>query len=357
MNSYSISGIQQIGIGVSSLDESWSCYRTLFGVDCRIFEDSAVAELMLPHTGGEARERHAVLAVNLQGGGGFEVWQYTGGKPQPPSFTLSPGDIGIYACKIKVKDIDSATSYIGSKGGTILSGPSGGPDGAPVSYIADPFGNIFQLRVSDSWLLNEKRETGGVYGAVIGVSDIDNAVKFYGDILGYDNIIYDQRGRFSDLAPLPGGGSLLRRVLLAKSQPSSGAFSPLFGPSEVELIRSEEREPEKIFGGRYWGDLGFMHLCFDVSGMDALRSRCSVMGFPFSVDSSDSRKGTSFDMGEAAGHFAYISDPDGTLIEFVETHKIPVIKRLGWYLDLRKRGRDKPLPLYFFRAMRFSKVR
>jgi len=43
-----------------------------------------------------------------------------------------------------------------------------------------------------------------------------------------------------------------------------------------------------------------------------------------------------FDMGEAAGRFSYIEDPDGTLIEFVETHKIPIFKKLGWYLHLEK---------------------
>ena len=39
-----------------------------------------------------------------------------------------------------------------------------------------------------------------------------------------------------------------------------------------------------------------------------------------------------------AGGFVYIEVPDGTLIEFVETHKIPVMKKLGWYLNLRKRN-------------------
>ena len=33
----------------------------------------------------------------------------------------------------------------------------------------------------------------------------------------------------------------------------------------------------------------------------------------------------SFTMGDAGGHFTYIEDPDGYLIEFVETHKIPII--------------------------------
>ena len=45
----------------------------------------------------------------------------------------------------------------------------------------------------------------------------------------------------------------------------------------------------------------------------------------------------SFDMGEAAGRFSYIEDPYGTLIEFVETHKVPIIKKIGWYINLKKR--------------------
>ena len=36
-----------------------------------------------------------------------------------------------------------------------------------------------------------------------------------------------------------------------------------------------------------------------------------------------------------------LKTPDGTLIEFVETHKVPVLKKLGWYLDLRKRDPKK----------------
>lgn len=55
--------------------------------------------------------------------------------------------------------------------------------------------------------------------------------------------------------------------------------------------------------------------------MDALKQECEDAGFPFTVDSADS-----FDMGEAAGRFTYIDDPDGTWIEFVETHKVPIAK-------------------------------
>ena len=44
-------------------------------------------------------------------------------------------------------------------------------------------------------------------------------------------------------------------------------------------------------------------------------------------------------MGEASGRFTYIEDPDGTLIEFVETHKVPVVARIGLYIDMNKRDK------------------
>jgi hypothetical protein len=63
-------------------------------------------------------------------------------------------------------------------------------------------------------------------------------------------------------------------------------------------------------------------------------------------------------MGEAAGYFSYIEDPDGTLIEFVETHKIPLLKKLGWYLDLRKRSNpEKPLPRLLLKALGLGRVK
>ena len=43
-------------------------------------------------------------------------------------------------------------------------------------------------------------------------------------------------------------------------------------------------------------------------------------------------------------HFSYIEDPDGTLIEFVETHKLPIIEKLGWYMKLKGRDPKKSLP-------------
>src|SRR5690554_4954685 len=96
-----ICGIQQIGIGVKNIYEAWKWYIEAFGVDVRIFEDNTVAELMLPYTGGKPRKRHAALAMNLDGGGGFEIWQYSERTPEPPSQTPQIGDLGIFSAKVR----------------------------------------------------------------------------------------------------------------------------------------------------------------------------------------------------------------------------------------------------------------
>jgi hypothetical protein len=125
------------------------------------------------------------------------------------------------------------------------------------------------------------------------------------------------------------------------------------GDSTIELVQSLERQDcKKIFENRFWGDWGFIHLCFDIQGMNALKAECEAKGFPFTVDSSDT-----FDMGEAGGRFSYVEDPDGTLIEFVETHKVPILKKIGWYIHLKNRKPGKSLPRIILKLMGLNRYK
>lgn len=355
MNNIVISGIQQLGIGVSNVAEAWKWYRKYLGMDIKVFEESATAALMLPYTGGVPQKRHAVLALNMSGGGGFEIWQYTERVPQPPKFTPSLGDLGIFAAKIKARDVHKTHAWFASEK-LKVSEVVTDPEGRAHFFVTDPYNNIFQVIESDNWYANEKKNTGSVYGAIIGVTDIEKSIKVYSDILGYDKVVSDTTGKFADFSTLHGGESSFRRVILKNSKPRLGAFAKLFGNSEIELVQVEGRVPRKIFENRFWGDLGFIHLCYDIQGMEALKAECAKLGSPFTVDSSSSL-GNSFDMGEAAGHFSYIEDPDGTLIEFVETHKVPILKKFGWYLNLRKRNPEKNLPDFIIKMLGIGKVK
>ena len=48
---------------------------------------------------------------------------------------------------------------------------------------------------------------------------------------------------------------------------------------------------------------------------------------------------------------------DGTLIEMIEVYKIPIIEKLGLYLNVEKRPATQPLPNWMLKAMKFSRVK
>ena len=50
-------------------------------------------------------------------------------------------------------------------------------------------------------------------------------------------------------------------------------------------------------------------------------------------------------------------DPDGTWIEFVETHKVPILKKIGWYIHLKKRKPGKALPRFVLKMMGLNRVK
>lgn len=343
---YLICGIQQLGIGVTNVESAWGWFRTHFGMDVPVFGDEAEAPLMTRYTGGRVHSRNAVLALNLAGGAGFEIWQFTSRKSEAPSFSPTLGDTGIYAGRMKSPNVDDAYAFLAQAGATVTGEPEADPAGERGFFVNDPAGNVFHIVEGREWFSDPKGVTGGVSGALLGSSDIDALLPLFAEVLGYDRIVYDHSGRFEDFSRLPGGDRRMRRVRVTHSKPRLGPFSELIGRSSIEFVQLLDATPRKIFADRFWGDLGFIHLCFDVRGMNDLAAACATAGFPFTVDSAET-----FDMGEAGGRFSYVEDKDGTLFEFVETHKVPIAKRLGLSLDLAKRPDQKSLPRWMIRAL------
>jgi len=344
-----ITGIQQVGIGVSDIDSCWKWYRNAFKTDVPVFDDVAEAALMTKYTGDSVQTRRAVLALNMNGGGGFEIWQFKSRTPEHCSFDHNLGDLGINAVKIKCRDVEETFNRLNSCDDISVTKPTVSPNGELTFFVTDHHGNQFHMVRGDSWFKEQNGvDCGGVCGAIIGVSDIDAVLPLYRKAFGFHETVFDESGTFDGLQP----GESFRRVLLRKPQKDEGAFSRLFGHIDIELIQTLDRTPQKIYQDRFWGDPGFIHICFDVNDMDALQKRCENLGYSFTVDSA-----STFDMGEAAGRFSYIEDPDGTLIEFVQAHKLPVMKKFGWYINLKKRKHQKPLPNWILNCMSFSRVK
>jgi len=342
-----INGIQQIGIGVLEAKTVFNWYRKNLGFDILVFEDTAIASLMTQYTANNAEERYAMLSLNMNGGGGLEIWQFKNRTPEPPARSVQLGDLGINAMKVRSRDIEATYVHLKMQRLEFVTEIFEGRH----FFFKDPWNNWVQV-VSDNYTFSKSKcISGGISGAFIGVSDMEASLDFYQKVLGYNLIVNDNEGIFPDLLGLPGGGSTFRRVLLKHDERDTGGFGQLYGPSQIELFQTLDRTPSLIYKDRLWGDLGFIHLCFDVNGMDAIRYTAENFGVPFTVDSAKS-----FDMGNAAGRFGYIEDPDGTLIELVETHKVPILKKLGINIDLKNRNPRKPLPKWMVSIMRVHRV-
>lgn len=350
-NEITLNGIQQIGIGVQNANRVFNWYRRNIGFNLLVFKDEATASLMTKYTGGKAWNRKALLSLNLAGGGGLEIWQYTNRKPIPPIESINLGDLGINILKLKSKNITSVHKKLQTLNLDLLS-PISTFENQEHFFFKDPWDNLVQIVTCNTSFTESNKDCGGVLGVTLGVSDIDTSITFYKSLLGFDTVVYDKNNTFEDFSFIDNQENNYRRTLLRRSETKVGGFGTLLGPCEIELIQKKNATPKKIYANRYWGDLGYIHLCFDVSGMKALGEKAKKLNHPFTVDSS-----SSFEMGEAAGHFSYIEDPDGTLLEFVETHKVPIIKKLGLFINLKKRNHHKPLPNWLIKLMRVHRVK
>jgi hypothetical protein len=148
MENYIISGVQQIGIGVENFSEAWKHYIDVFNMDVRILEDDTVAELMLPYTGHSPQKRHACIAINMQGGGGFEIWQYSNRKPQTIDFDIHLGDFGVLVAKIKSRNVLKSFDEFSTKDDIqILGGLNKSIEVTKLFFVKDNSGsdsNIYQ---------------------------------------------------------------------------------------------------------------------------------------------------------------------------------------------------------------------
>lgn len=344
-----IYGIQQVGIGVENIEDTFKWYAEVLGANVSLFDDSNTSTHMMRYMGGKPHKKRAILALNLHGGGGYEFWQYMDRKPEKPHQEFKIGDLGINMIFVKSRNVGQTYTRLKEKGENILeNGIRLDLDLERCLHLKDPAGNILKIKECNTLFADEggRIAIGGICGCTIGVRNIDESLPLYTDILGYNKVLYDVSKDFFDLHELPGGQERFRRVLLGHEPNRQGGFGKFLGASQIELIQKLESKPKKIYANRFWGDIGFMHLSFDIQKMDALIDECSKKGYPFTVLSP-----MTYRMGNNDARWGYIEDNDGTIIGFIETHKIPLIKKLGLNIDMTKRDPKKPIPKWMIKAL------
>ena len=350
---YTIQGIQHLGVGVPNHEKAWKWYRKFFGLDIPLFNDEAEAPLMTIYTEGDVISKRAAMVLNIKGGCAMEIVCPSTFKATHAKVDHQLGDLGIDIGFVKTPNVFNAYQFFKENGANVISEIEKMPNGWDTFYIKDLNDLVYQIIPANDFYTSHNHVTGGTAGCSVGVSNMDKAISFYG-LLGYDEVIFDQKGVFEDWKNIPGGSGEFRRVLVSQKNPSGGGFSKLAGKSFIQLVEDlSERKPLKIYADRLWGDTGFVHLGFDVRNMEALGKALQKAGHGFTCDTKDV-----LSMGESTKvHCTYCEDPDGTLIEMIEVYKIPIIEKLGIYLNVEKRKPSQPLPDLMLKALKFTRIK
>ena len=146
-----IYGIQQIGIGVKDAAAGFKWYGTILKADICVFDDNNEATYMAKYMGGKPRKKRAILAMNLNGGSGYEIWQHTEHISRKPNNEVQIGDLGINIMKIKSNNIKKSYNRLKGENVNILTEIIKNTDGSKAFFIKDPFDNIlFGVRLFTS---------------------------------------------------------------------------------------------------------------------------------------------------------------------------------------------------------------
>ncbi len=183
-----------------------------------------------------------LLLVNR--GGGLPLFVKQSFSSQEFWFNdLVVGDLGVLAFKLGVADLQKVYLSFKTQKLPVFSKVLADHENNQLFWVKDPFANNFVLAQKDkSQFFDPHANIGGIYGLLIGVNDLDQAVEFY-SALGYDLVTY--LDYFDDLKPLFASDFKVRRAILQLKE-RSHLFSKFTGTTELDLVEVKSFKNPKI---------------------------------------------------------------------------------------------------------------
>jgi len=309
--------LQHIGLGVANAANSYSFYRKCLGFNLKLADFNGSSPEMEPIIGELARMR-IIMGLSSQGRGLVELVEHCSSQPRPLS--LQWGDIGFLASGYRAANLTVAARQLENMGIRMVSpildlNLKDGRKWQSV-FTKDPDGNLVEL-VDTNPTKPRKPAIGGLAQVTIGVRDLGEAIKFYRDIVGFDEVLLENEWSSPAGAPF---NQKQRQALLGKKRSLKSPFVPFDG-GRIRLVQALDYKGKDVFQGRRWGDLGQMECCFQVDDIRAtiaelIDKKVDIFHPP-----------TFMNMGSGScGYFSYIKDPDGNLVEFVEVSRIAWMK-------------------------------
>ena len=311
-----ITALQHIGLGVHDAAASYEFYRKFAGFKIKVADYLDYSSQMEPIIGDLVKMR-IIMAIPSQGKGIIELVQHISTSPCPG--TTRWGDTGFLASGYRTSNLAAALKYLDAEGIELkvrsYSMKLNNGMKWESAFLYDPDGNCVELIDTDPGNTNNFG-SGGLIQVTIGVSDMEKSLQFYKDILGYSQVLLDTSGHDAGMEPLLENGMQQRQVILARKTSLKSPFATV-GGGTIRLVQVIDFSGKNPFEGRRWGDIGQMEACFEVDDIKAAVEELKAMNMVVY------HPPTFMDMGSGShGSFAYIKDPDGSLIEFVEVNRV-----------------------------------
>lgn len=320
-----INGIQHIGIGVKDRERAFDFYSNALGFSVPISKHTGSCNGMIPIL-GKNEYRNVVISLNPFGGGLVEIFQYTSKAPVPIPKRVDFSYNGYLFYGLITRNIEKSLNIVINHGGEVITQPTSftpmkNYNWRTVVYKDRDgiYGILLEYPKRSIGYGNGHARVSGIEYVAVGVSDLKRSTEFYSQVLNYNQIIYEYEGECPEWDEIFGKGRKIKRVLLRRSRKAQGVFRHFLRGGMIELIEAEGNKGRHNYEGRKWGDIGLMEICFDVTNVEKTIEEVARNGNEIVIPPH------SQDMGmNTHATFAYIKDPDGSLVEFADIKSLPV---------------------------------
>jgi catechol 2,3-dioxygenase-like lactoylglutathione lyase family enzyme len=154
----------------------------------------------------------------------------------------------------------------------------------------------------------------GVNHVGIGVSDMDRSLKFYGELLGFTEVMFDYTGSLPGMEKVTGKPETKARVVMLKNQNTGPVGLGMI--KLVQLLPPDKPEPCTVVDTTIWGDIGVAEVCFNTCvGAARVFDKLMEKGVKAVLTPGPDYVFSPYGI---VGHFAYMRDPDNGLLEFID---------------------------------------
>jgi len=314
-----ITALQHVGIAVQDPEASFRFFHDMLGFKLRTGDEVFNLDgggVVISHP---SRFR-VVLGMNPRGGAMVELIENQTSPWQARAVPSSWAAPGIVEIGITTWDLETVFRELARRGvfflTPILRLPWSSASQERFAYIEGPEGLL--IRLTDHGT-DAPPGTGGIQDVTIHVKEMSRARAFYERILGFTIVAGEFQGKIQGMEPVAGPGEF-HVVALEHPQHRKPHFSH-FPPATIRLVQvtspprlSKPIQEDRAETAREDIHAGILEVALDVidhrETEETLRRRGGEWLRPFSEVRRDN-----------VTHFAYMRDPEGTLVEFVEIEK------------------------------------